>query len=100
MACAVVREDPPVVFVAKDIETLNWIVALKLVAATPAKAVSTGIRDTLRSALLEERWGDAVSVWIDHKNIPVDVYPALELYMPSDIELAAIEMQFMPLFSE
>jgi hypothetical protein len=27
IACAVVRDDPPQVFVAEDLETLNWVLA-------------------------------------------------------------------------
>lgn len=30
VACAIVHDDPPEVFIAEDIETLNWILALKL----------------------------------------------------------------------
>ena len=35
VACAVVRDDPPRVFVAQDIDTLNWVLACQLVAITP-----------------------------------------------------------------
>ena len=35
VACAVVRDDPPRVFVAQDIDTLNWVLACQLVAKTP-----------------------------------------------------------------
>jgi len=32
-------------------------------------------REGLRDALREERWGDAVGLWIEHTGIAVDVYP-------------------------
>lgn len=32
VACAVVRDDPPRVFVAHDLATLNWVLACQLVA--------------------------------------------------------------------
>ena len=32
VACAVVRDDPPRVFVAEDLDTLNWVLANQLVA--------------------------------------------------------------------
>ena len=35
VACAVVRDDPPRVFVAEDLDTLNWVLACQLVAKTP-----------------------------------------------------------------
>jgi len=100
VACAVVRDDPPAIFAADDIETLNWVLALKLVATTSASTVSDSLRDSLRSALLEERWGDAVETWMRHNNVVVDVYPAMDFYLPEDIELASVEMQFTPLFNE
>lgn len=34
VACAVVRDEPPEVFV-EDQDTLNWVLALKLIARTP-----------------------------------------------------------------
>jgi hypothetical protein len=100
MACAVVRDDPPEVFAAEDLETLHWILALKLVAATPSAELSYEVRAELRQALLDERWGDAVEGWIRHRDVPVDVYPSMDFFLASDVEMAAIEMQFMPLFKE
>ncbi|MGD0944326.1 MAG: hypothetical protein ABR972_08655 [Acidimicrobiales bacterium] len=55
VACAVVRRDPPEVFTAEDVNTLNWVLALKLVAATPASELPLGVGAALRTALLEER---------------------------------------------
>lgn len=100
VACAVVRDEPPGVFTAEDLETLNWVLALKLVAATPAAELPEGVRDALRAALLEERWGDAVEAWIESREVAVDVYPSMELYLPTDVEMAPVEMQFMPLFGD
>lgn len=31
VACAVVRDDPPQVFIAEDQDTLNWVLALRLI---------------------------------------------------------------------
>lgn len=69
-------------------------------AATPASELSDGVRDTLRAALLEEPWGDAVEAWIQQRDEAVDVYPSMDLYLPSDVEMASIEIQFMPLFRD
>ena len=100
VACAVVRDDPPQVFVAEDLETLNWVLALQVVAATPGRNLPRSVRDGLRTALLEERWGDAVELWIVHGDIPVDVYAATDLFAPPDVEFAPAELQFRPLFED
>ncbi len=98
VACAVVRDDPPTVYAAEDLETLNWVLALKLVASTPAGDLPVDVRDSLRSALVEERWGDAVESWIRYRDVAVDVYPSMPFFLPADVELAPIELQFTPLF--
>lgn len=100
VACAVIRQDPPEVYVAEDMDTLNWVLALKVVARTRGALLSQSFRDSLRSALLEERWGDAVEQWIDYSHVAVDVYPSMEFYASSDVALAPIEMQFLPLFED
>ena len=99
VACAVVRDDPPQVFLAEDQESLNWVLALKLIALTPGHEISDGLRDRLRDALLEERWGEAVELWM-HDRPEVYVYPSFELYTPGDVELAAQELEFTPLFED
>lgn len=77
VACAVVRDDPPEVFVAEDQETLNWVLALRLIARTPGHELPDGLREQLRDALREEQWGEAVELWM--RNRPeVDVYPSYE----------------------
>ena len=100
IACAVVRDDPPQVFVAEDLETLNWVLALQVVAATPGRNLPADVRNNLRTALLDERWGDAVELWIVHGDIPVDVYQATDLFVSADVELAPAELQFRPLFED
>ena len=100
VACAVVRDDPPRVFVAEDIDTLNWVLACQLVAKTPGSGLATGERDTLRQALREERWGDAVFAFIDRTGIAVDVYESTELASPIDVEAGPMELQLTPLFNE
>ena len=100
IACAVVRDDPPVVIAADDLESLNWVLALKLIATTPAGRLPADLRDELRRALVEERWGDAVGTWIERTGVAVDVYPSMELHGAGDVELASLELQFQPLFGD
>ncbi|MFN8050938.1 MAG: hypothetical protein U0Q22_05855 [Acidimicrobiales bacterium] len=100
VACAVLRDESPIVFVAEDEATLNWLLALRLIAQTPGHRLSEGFRDELRAALREERWGDAVSMWVIHEDAELDVDPSLTFFETSDAELAADELQFTPLFRD
>lgn len=97
VAVAVVRDDPPEVFVADDQDTLNWVLALKLIARTPGGEFPSELRDRLRTALRSEQWGEAVELWMSTRT-EVDVYPSFELYDNADVEMAAHELEFTPLF--
>lgn len=102
VACAIVHGKPPEVFLADDIETLNWVLAIRLVAQSRARDFSPSVRDALRAALLEERWGDALMDWISASGQAVDVYPSFEVYGAEQLtaELGAAELQFTPLFRD
>lgn len=99
VACAIVHDEPPVALVADDIDTLHWVLALQVVAQTPARVLEPHVVRELRQALIEERWGDAVEMWMAVQPGTVDVYPSYDLYGPSDVALGAQELQFTPLFS-
>jgi hypothetical protein len=98
IACAVVHGDPPEVFTAEDLDTLHWVLALKLIARTRGRDVPSGLRENLRSALTEERWGDAVELWMQVDPEAIDVYPSFDLHRPDDVALGPEELQFSPLF--
>lgn len=99
VACAVVRDDPPQVFIAEHQEALNWVLALRLIARTPGQELPDDLREGLRQALRDEQWGAAVEMWM--RNRPeVDVYPSFELYTERDVEMAAHELEFTPLFQD
>jgi hypothetical protein len=100
VACAVVRDDPPRVFVARDLATLNWVLACKLVATTPGRDLPPGVRDSLRQALMEERWGDAVFAFIDRTGVAVDVYESTDLHGAVDAAVGPLELQLTPLFKD
>jgi len=100
VACAVVRDDPPRVFVAEDLATLNWVLACHLVAMTPAGELPAGERDALRLALREERWGDAVFAFIERTGVAVDVYESTDLHGRDDVAAAPLELQLTPLFAD
>jgi hypothetical protein len=99
VACAVIRDDPPQLFIADDLETLNWVLALNLIARTPGSSIESEIRERLRTALLEEQWGEAVELWMHIHPGEVDVYPSYEFYVDADVALGPEELQFTPLFT-
>lgn len=104
LAYAVLHDDPPIVYAAEDVDVLQRVLALKVVAATSAAVIPAGQLERLRQALLEERWGNAVTDWIEVTGIPIDVYSnELEVWTAdrlADPELAGIELQLTPLFSD
>jgi hypothetical protein len=100
VCCAIVHGDTPEVFLADDLDTLHWVLALQLVAQSRAEDFSPSTRETLREALLEERWADAVVEWMSSTGQAVDVYPSFDVYTAAALppDLAMIELQFTPLF--
>lgn len=102
VAYAVVRFDPPEVFLAEDVDVLQRLLALELVADTdPAELTPEGA-DELRSALLDERWSDAVLSWMNLSEVAVDVYTFLPVYGPNELpsELIGAQLQFRRLFRD
>jgi len=100
VSCAVVHGTPPQVFLADDLDTLNWVLALQLVAQSRAEDFAEAVRHDLREALLDERWGDAVAGWITATGQAVDVFASYDVHEHDRLppELAAVELQFTPLF--
>lgn len=101
-AYAVVHHDPPDVLAAEDLDVLHRVLALQLVARTPASDLGPGQAETLRTALVEERWGDAVAQWIDITGVAVDVHSDLRAWTSAELtaETTEFELQFTPLFAE
>lgn len=100
VAYAVVRFDPPEVFLAEDVDVLQRVLALELVADTdPALLTEDGAAD-LRTALLEERWSDAVLTWMKLSEVAVDVYTFLPVFAARELpsELIGAQLQFKRLF--
>ena len=60
VAYAVVRSEPPQVFLADDVDVLHRVLASELVARTPADVLSAAETEGVKEALLHERWGDPV----------------------------------------
>lgn len=100
VAYAVVREDPPRVFLATDVEVLQRVLAFELVGRLDPAGVSPGVVEDLRAALLDERWADAVLTWMDHFEVAVDVYTHLPVHSAAEFpaELIGAQLQFAPIF--
>jgi hypothetical protein len=101
VALAVVRDTPPFVVVADDIDVLQRALAIRLVARTAADRIGTADRNQLRTALEQERWSDALVAWMRHTGIVIDVYTERVLTaddLPAD--LLGVQLQFSPLFRD
>lgn len=102
-AYAIVRGDEPRIVLAEDAAVISRALALTLAAQLPADKVSSPARlERIRSALLEERWGDALLEWIDETGTAVDVYDeAPKVWTQNDLDLdkASLEIRLAPIFS-
>ena len=102
VAYAVVRTEPPQVFLATDVDVLQRVLAVELVARTPPTALEPSERSAICDALLDERWADAVVAWIGRMGVEVDVYTHLHVFGEDDLpaDLVGAQLQFAPLFRE
>ena len=90
-------------YAAEDIDTLHRVLALEVVAATPGRGLPSGVRQQIRDALLEERWGDAVVAWMEATDSVIDVYSSgLQVWTPERFaeDLTGLELQLRPLFDD
>ena len=103
LAYAVVRDEPPEVYAAEDVDVLQWVIALEVVSRSPASRLPPGIVQSLRQALLDERWGEAVELWMRTSGTVIDVYPnGLRVWTADALHAALpdVRLQFRPLFSD
>jgi len=101
VAVAVIRDNPPGVLVAEDFAVLHRALAVRLVARADRRIFSQQQLDALQTALLGEKWSDAVAMWIKHTGIPIDVYTE-DVFTSEHFPAALLsaQMQFSPLFAE
>jgi hypothetical protein len=101
VAYAVIRDVPPAVVVAEDLDVLQRALAVRLVARTEPDDIPPARREGLRTALSEERWSDALVAWIKHTGIAIDVYTERVLTAEDlPAELLGVQLQLSPLFRE
>jgi hypothetical protein len=101
VATAVVHTEPPLVYLAEDLDTLHRVLALEVVARTEASLLN-GRAAEIREALLGERWGDAVVSWIRETGTGIDVYSNSSVYSDDDLpaDLIGAQLQFAALFRQ
>lgn len=99
VAVAVTRDDQEQVLLAENGDVLSRLVALRWVAQTPPSALGDEV-NAIREALLEERWGDAVYLWIEATGTIVDAYPDEEVWTEErlDQDRASFEIRIAPIF--
>ena len=101
VAVAVVRDTPPAVVVADDLDVLQRALAVRIVARMEPEPIADADRQALRTALEEERWSDALVAWIRLTGIAIDVYTERVLTdedLPA--EMLGVQLQFSPLFRD
>ena len=99
VATAVVHTEPASVYLADDVDVLHRVLALEVVARTDP-ALLNGRAEEIRESLLEERWGDAVVIWIRETGTGIDVYTNSSVYSDQDLpeDLIGAQLQFAALF--
>lgn len=89
-AYAIVKRDPPELWVATNGEVISRLLALKVVAATDPTVFARTELEAVRHALLEERWADAVGTWMAVTGIDIDVYEEhVRVWTNEDLDAAA-----------
>ena len=88
------------VIIAKDEESLNKAIALDLIASTAPARLGTHLA-SIREALIDGRWADALVEWMDATGNVVDVYPdepvRESIYDDKTLEF---ELQMKPIFNQ
>jgi len=103
VAVAVTREDPPRVFLADADEALSRLLAVRLVAATSPRSLHRQhLTNAIRQALLDNRWADAVDLWMEATGEVLDAYPDEVLWSARllDDERASMEIRVAPIFDD
>ena len=97
---AIVRSDPPTVYLASNHEDLGRVLALQLVAQTSPASLRSEQLGRIRSALLDEQWATALALWIEATGEEVDAYPDEDIWTRERLEreFADFEMRLAPLF--
>lgn len=102
MSVAVTHGDPPAIVLASDEAVLSRAIALEIVAKSDPGRLNSNDVGRIRGALLDERWSDAVLVWMDATGGIVDAYPDEPVWTERqlDAERMALELRMAPIFRD
>ena len=76
------------------------MIALHVIAATKPSKLGSRLQE-IRTALLEERWTDALVAWMEETGQVADVYPDEPILGEALSETTAmLELQFRPIFQD
>ena len=94
-------DDPqPEVWIASDESAIAQVIALHVIAATEPSELGSRLAE-VRTALLEERWTDALVAWMEETGRVADVYPDEPIRGEALSEATAmLELQFKPIFQD
>lgn len=102
-AIAIIKGDPPEVLLAESATAMARLLAIRVVAAAHPTSFDSETLDTIRTALLEERWAEAVFIWMETFDTFIDIY---EEFVPVwtehelDEQYASLEIRVSRLFSD
>jgi hypothetical protein len=101
VAVGILHGDTPEVFLAESDAVLGRLLAVRLVGPSRPEDFGPGILEEIRSALLEQRWADAVTAWMLASGEVLDGYPDEEVVTEEmlDDERASMEIRLSPIFS-
>lgn len=102
-AWAVVKDEPPRVFLAEDEQVISRVLAFKVVAEERPDAFTADELAQVRDHLLHERWAEAVLMWMTATDTEIDVYPELvQVWSEAELdrEIASMAIRTSRLFDE
>ena len=102
VAVAITHGESPRVLLAESNEVLSRAIALCWVASTPAEQVPAAFLTSIRRALLDEDWSEAVLQWMFSAGDVVDAYPDETMWTDErlDADRASMEIRVAPIFKE
>lgn len=100
-AIAIIKVDPPEVLLAENAAVMARLLALRVVAASDPHTFAPDTLQQLRAALLEERWADAVVLWMETFDADIDIYDGyVPVWTEADLEeeFASMEIRVSRIF--
>lgn len=99
IAYAVVVGDEPKIVLAEDETVLTRAIAVEIVASTDPADLGFSL-DSIRRALLEEDWVEAVQLWMSATGEVIDAYPSERVWDASslDEETTSMELRMRRIF--